>query len=171
MLNSLSIVNGVIEEHHAVRGHMKLVGDSVTDLEALFTLQKARPDWILGTLEEIRKRQEKLLQTVSSLDEGLGNHFAYEEKVLPPLFGELLMRALALQHERIKVKTHEVKSLVRNSSPEALNQKELLATKSRIQRAVEHLLQLVEDHAAKEETILQMLREALESEGKSQQEA
>ncbi len=163
MADNLKIVNKAIEEHHAIRGHVKLVGDSVSDLEALFALQKARPDWILSAPEALAEKRGELQRTISALDEGLKNHFSFEEKVFPPLFGELLMRALLLEHQGIKKQIDEAKSLVAKIKLEGLSQKELLSKKSQIQQKVEGILQLVEEHAGREETILKMLKKALEA--------
>ena len=165
MADNLAIIKRVIEEHLTIRGHVKLVGDSVTDLEDLFALQKARPNWVLSQLEALSERQKKLQQTLSFLDEGLKNHFGFEEKVLPPLFGELLMRALIIEHRGIKKQIDEAKSTVSDTKLEALSQKELLSKKSQIQQKVESILRLVEEHAVKEETILKMLKTALEAKG------
>ena len=165
MADNLTIVNRALEEHHTIRGHVKLVGDSISDLEALFSLQKARPVWILGSIEALTEKQDKLQQTISTLDEGLKNHFNFEEKVLPPLFGKFLMQALILDHREIKKRIDEIKSLLDTSNLEGLSQKELLSRKTRIQQKVEDILQLVEEHAGKEETILKMLQKALASQG------
>lgn len=162
MADNLTLVNRTIEEHHNIRGNIKLVGDSVSDLEALFSLQKARPDLILGSPDQLTEKQNKLQQTLSYLDEGLKNHFGFEEKLLPPLFGEFLMKALIIDHRAIKKQIDAAKSLVSDTKLEGLSQKELLSRKSRIQQKVDNILQLVEDHAAREETILQMLKRALE---------
>ena len=163
MADNLKIVNKAVEEHHDIRGHVKLVGDSVSDLEALFALQKARSDWILSAPEALAEKRGELQQTISALDEGLRNHFSFEEKVFPPLFGELLMRALVFEHREINKQIDEAKSLVAKTKLEGLSQKELLSKKSQIQQKVESILQLVEEHAGREETILKMLKKALEA--------
>jgi hypothetical protein len=163
MADNLKIVDRVIKEHHTIRGHVKLVGDSVSDLEALFSLQKARPDWILSSTEALSEKQDKLQQTISALDEGLKNHFSFEEKLLPPLFGEFLMQALILEHSEIKKRIDETESLLTNTKLEGLSRRELLSQKAQIQQKVEGILQLVEEHAGKEETILKMLKKALEA--------
>lgn len=163
MADNLKIVNRAIEEHHTISGHVKLVGDSISDLEALFSLQKARPDWILSSTEAMSEKQDKLRQTISALGEGLKNHFSFEEKLLPPLFGEFLMQALILEHREIKKRIDETKSLLTNTKLEGLSRRELLSQKAQIQQKVESILQLVEEHAGKEETILQMLKKALEA--------
>jgi hemerythrin len=162
MADNLALVNRVIEEHHTIRGNIKLVGDSVSDLEALFSLQKARPELILSSPEKLKGKQEKLQQTLSYLDEGLKNHFGFEEKLLPPLFGEFLMKALVLDHRAINKQIDATKSLVAETTFEGMNQKELLSRKSQIQQYVDSILQLVEDHASREEIIMKMLKKALE---------
>ncbi len=165
MADNLAIVNRAIEEHHNIRGHTKLVGDSISDLEALFSLQKARPDWILSSQESLSEKQAKLQQTISALGEGLKNHFGFEEKLFPPLFGDLLMQALVLEHRAIKKEIDEAESFIANTKLQGLSQKELLSMKARIQQRIEDILQLVEGHASREETILKMLKKALEAKG------
>lgn len=165
MPDNLTIINSVIEEHHTIRGHVKLVGEGVTDLEAFFSLQRARPDWILSSLETIAEKQARLQQTMSFLDEGLRNHFAVEEMELPPLLGELLTEALVLEHQEIRRKINEAKAIVSDTKLEGLSQKELLSKKSQIQEKIDNLLNVVEKHAADEETILKMLKRALEYKG------
>jgi hypothetical protein len=165
MPDNLAIINGAIEEHHTIRGHIKLVGEGVTDLEALFTLQRARPDWILGSLDVIDEKRKRLQQTISFLEEGLRNHFAFEERAFPPLLGELLMRALILEHREIKKRIDEAKAIVSDTKLEGLSQEQLLSKKSQIQEKVDAILNVVEKHAADEETILKMLKTALEHKG------
>lgn len=165
MSDNLAIVNRIIEEHHKIRGHTKLVGDSVSDLEALFTLQRARPDLILSSPEALLEKLGKLQQTISFLDEGLKNHFSFEEIYLPPLLGEVLMRALALEHQGIRRKINEARATVAETKPERLDQKELPSQKYRIQQAIEGILQVNEKHIQREETLLNMLKEALEAGG------
>ena len=59
MLDNLSIIKKVIDEHQVIRGHVKLVGDSIADQEALTALVKARTDWIPGQ-PDIAEKQHKL---------------------------------------------------------------------------------------------------------------
>ena len=102
MPNDLATIQKLKKELQTVREDVKLVGDSITDQEAITALKRARPDWIPGRLVTTSERQERLWQTLSFLDEGLKNHFALEEKILPPLLGEFLMRALVTQHREIR---------------------------------------------------------------------
>jgi len=165
MSDELAIINRIIEEHETIKGHVKLVGDSVTDHEALASLEKARADWIPGRPEILSEKQKKLQQTISSLDEGLGNHFAFEERALPPLLGELLMQSLILEHRKIKKEIDAAKSVAAGIKLEGLSREELLSKELQMQQMVDNICQLVEEHATKEETVLAMLQSALEEKG------
>jgi hypothetical protein len=70
-----------------------------------------------------------------------------------------------LEHRGINKQIHEAKSLLAKTKLEGLSQKEFLSRKSQIQQKVEGILQLVEEHAATEESILKMLQEALVTKG------
>ena len=165
MLDSLAIINKVIEEHQAIRKHVKLVGDSVPDREALTALEKEHADFIPGRFEVLTEKREKLQQTLNFLDEGLKNHFAFEGEVLPPLLGELPMRGLLLEHREIKSKIDEAKSIIADTKLEGLSREELLSKEANIQQTITGICQLVEEHAAKEEAILDMVQRALEEKG------
>ena len=168
MEDNLAIVNKIIEWHQTIRGNIKLVGDSVSDREALLALETARPDWIPGRLEILAEKQKKLQQTMSFLHEGLKNHFAYEEKYLPSILGELFMRALILEHREIMKAINEAGSTASDMRLEGLSREELLAEDSHIQEVIDDVSQLNEDHLAREEAILDMARRALEEKAKNE---
>ncbi len=167
MVDNLTIIRKVIEEHHNIRTNIKLVGDSMNDLEAFFSLQKVYAGWTQSSKEGMIEKQEKLQQTMGSLMEGLKNHFGFEEKTLPSLFGELLMQALIFEHREIMNKLSEAKSMVFDTRLEGLDQKELLAKKWDIQQVMGSLPQMIEGHASKEETILNMMKKAMENKEQS----
>ena len=155
-------INRVIDEHGVIRKHVKLVGDSVPDKEALSSLKRTRTDWPPGQADILAEKLEKLQQTLSFLDEGLKNHFAFEGENLPPLCGNLLMRALILEHEEIEKKIAEARSMVANFTLEGLNEEDLASQGSQVQQMIGSLLSLVEEHATREETVLKMMQRALE---------
>jgi len=167
MENYLATIRKVIEEHQTIREHVKLVGDSVSDREALTSLERARADWIPGRLEILAEGQKKLQQVLSSLDEGLKNHFAFEGTALRPLLGELFMRALLLEHREIEREIDKAKSMVAKAKLEGLNREELLSKESQMQQMINSICLLVEEHATKEEAILDMIKRALEDKSKN----
>lgn len=165
MLDKLAIINKVIEEHQTIKAHVKLVGDSLTDQEALGNLEKARADWIPGRPEKVAEMCDKLQQTVGFLAEGLKNHFDFEEEVLPPLLGEALMQALFLEHEDIREAVSEARALVAELGLEEMGRGELMARESQVHEVINDMCQLVDEHAAREEVILGMVRRGLEEKG------
>jgi hemerythrin len=127
-------------------------------------LESSRADWIPGRGNTLDERQKELQQAMSSLDEGLKKHFAYEEKVLPPLLGELFMRALILDHREVLKEIDGAKLIATETKLEGLSREELLTKESHLHEVIEGTCQLVEEHAAREEALLEMLRRALEDE-------
>lgn len=168
MPDNLDTINRLIEWHQSIKGHVKLVGDSITDREALSSLERVRSDWIPGRPEILAEKQNKLLQAISFLEEGLRNHFAYEGRVLPPLLGKLFMRALILDHQGIRKEIKQAKSIVANTSLEGLSRDKLLAEEAHIQQVVGNIGRLVEEHLTKEEVLLEMLQRALQQERPNQ---
>jgi hypothetical protein len=144
---------------------MKLTGESVTDEEALTALEKARADWIPGRPEAVSAKQGRLQQAIGFLDEGLKNHFAFEENVFPSLLGDTLARAITLEHEGIRRELEETKPVAADIRLEGLSREDLLAEEARWQQRIDVVSQLVEEHARKEELILDMVRRVLEESG------
>ena len=89
----------------------------------------------------------------------------WEEKALPPFLGELLTQALLLEHREITKEIDEATSAVANTRLEGLIREELLSKESEMQQMIDDICQLVEEHAIKEEAILEMLRRAVEKKG------
>jgi hypothetical protein len=162
MTDELEIVNRVIEEHHKVRTHLKLVGDSVNDLEGLISLEQAKPDWMLASAALISDKQDMMVRTANSLGEGLKNHFALEEKHLPPVLGDLLMQALKLEHADIRKALEGLQSTLSGVKLAESPSEQLLTARWSIQQKLDDLRQLIEGHAAREDVILHMAKRALE---------
>jgi hypothetical protein len=154
------------EEHLAIRGDIRLVGESVSDQEALSALTRARADWVPSRAEILSEKQKRLQQTLSFLGDGLHNHFALEAKYLPPFLGELLMLALILEHREIGKQIDEARSVTVDTKLEGLSQEEVLSKETRIQQIVSRICQIVEEHASKEEILLGMLERGLQESGR-----
>lgn len=162
MTTNLAVVTRVISEHHAIRGHVKLAGDTVNDIEALFALQKTQSGWSQTSIVALTEKQAQLLQAISFLEQGLKNHFDFEEEALLPLLGELLAKAIHREHNQISRQINSAKTTLTSMKLEALEQHELLLKKSIIQQDINSLRQTVEKHAQHEEVILNIMKEALE---------
>ena len=162
MPDALTVITRAISEHHAIKGHVKLAGDTVNDIEALFTLQRTQSGWSQTSITALTEKQNQILQTISFLEQGLKNHFGFEEGALPPLFGELIMRAILREHREISGQIESNKTTLANIKLEGLDQRELSSKKSVIQQNINNLYQTVEEHLQHEETVLNMMKKALE---------
>ena len=164
MQSFLAILDRVIKEHRIIREHMKLTGETVNDVEALINLRRSYSSWSQSAAESLVEKQRQLEQTINLLNEGLNNHYSFEEAALPPIFGELLMKALIYEHKRNREKIKEAKAVITGTKLEGASRGELLAQKPQIQEVINNLCQMIEAHGAREETILGMLKIALEAE-------
>ncbi len=163
MSDFLSKINEIIEEHRTIGSSVKLVGDSLSDQEALASLKSVRSDWPPGRWELMSEKQRKLMQMMSLLEDGLRNHFSKEEDLLPALLGEFLMQSLLLEHQEISGKIDEVRLLATDSKLEGLTEAELEARDSEIKRKISGFSRLIEEHADKEELMLEMVIRALKA--------
>lgn len=161
MPDALKTITRVISEHSKVTKHIKLAGDTMNDIDALFTLQKTqyKSGWSMTSDTELIKKRDQLLQTINLLKDGLKNHFGYEEEVLPLLFGELLMKAILREH-------HEILGQIENAETTLINlegqdQDELFSKELVVLQIIKNLCQTVEDHKNDEETALNMMKKAL----------
>jgi hypothetical protein len=161
MANEIAIIEKTIAEHHDIKESLKHAGESLTDIEALFMLRQAYSAWSQSSKEELVMRRSQLLQAVSTLEQGLTRHFGYEEKSLPPLCGELMMKALIHEHRAIGRQMEHAKHYVASLKMEGLEQPQLFAMKNEIQDTINKLLGMVEEHSSHEETVLRMMRECL----------
>ncbi|MFC2045811.1 hemerythrin domain-containing protein [Chloroflexota bacterium] len=161
MPDKLAMIKRIAAEHQGIKGHIKLVGDTVADQEALNALEQLRIDWIPGQLSIINERRNKLEQVINLLDEGLTNHFAFEEEVLPEILGNLFTDALILDHNEIRKEINEAKSLIVKDGLEGLNREDLLAREADIQQVINGICGLIEEHAGREEVILEMVQRTL----------
>jgi hemerythrin len=162
MSDYLAKVEELIAEHRSIRDSVKLVGDSVSDQEALNSLRSAGSDWVPGRLEFLSQKQSRLRQTLSYLEEGLQNHFAREEDVLPPVLGEFLMRALRLEHQEIVKAIDRARSVAADTRLERMSQEALMSQDAEIKRVVSSLSRLIEEHADKEDLMLETVKRALD---------
>jgi len=168
-LNKLEAIQKIQEEHISFRENIKLAGDSVSDPEALASLMRARSDWTPGQADGTPAGQEKLQGTLSYLEEGLKNHFSFEEELLPPILGEVLMRGLKLDHSRIRAEIDTAKSKIVDVKLDRLSRDELLSAQARVKQLIDNIGQIVERHAADEEALLRFAETAIREGGNHEQ--
>ncbi|MBI2851836.1 MAG: hypothetical protein HYX84_01855 [Chloroflexi bacterium] len=160
----LATIDLLIDEHRAVLYGLKLAGERMSDLEALFNLQRIYSEWTESSVETLIDRQKRLEETITSLYDGMKNHFRFEEENLRPLLGEAILQALSKIHRKIQ------RHLLRTRSALALlfdgmNNEEKIAHKLRMEKSVYDLCQLIDQHRTQEEILLHVLKGMLEAAG------
>ena len=161
MLDKLAILRRVIEEHRTIMGNVKMVGDSMNDIEALFRLQRVQSDWFQSSIAAVTARQEELGKSLQTLHAGLTHHFAFETQNLPQLFGVILMQALELEHRQIMRMLNDGQTTLSTTKVEGMTQAEVIARKSQLQKIVNDIMETVQKHHATEEVILKLAEKAL----------
>lgn len=161
MPDNLAIINRVIEEHRRIHSGIQAVGQSMNDMEAVFSLQQAYASWTTSSIEATLEKQKQLQKVLELLEIGINNHFAFEEIELPPLLGEMLMQAILSEHKEIRRQIAQARLMVKSRLTD-LGQEALLQQKFQIQQAINVMSQTSEEHAAREEIILNMMKKVLE---------
>jgi len=157
MKDEIKNVKHIIEEHTSIRERSKVVGDKINDLGALEDLKLLRDSFSGSAEVDLTDKLKELKQAMSYFIDGLSKHFDEEEKLFPGILGESLARALAQEHHRI---TEEVTSLIalgESTGLDQISQQLSPAIVMYIFQRICDLLKMVEEHAVKEDVVLQML--------------
>jgi hypothetical protein len=161
MTKHLASIKRVADEHQTIRRHLRLAGDSVPDKQALAVLEKAQVELAPDQTGLPPEKMEAIQQALSALDDGLVNHFHHEEESLSPLLGDLLMQALVLEHQEIAGAISKARQILAGIQKGELNQRERLARELDLYQTIDDIRLMVDDHASREETILDMVHRVL----------
>ncbi|OGO30093.1 MAG: hypothetical protein A2Z29_07210 [Chloroflexi bacterium RBG_16_56_11] len=162
MSEHLDTINKALTEHHEIRETVRLTGDSVTDVEALFVLRNAYTGWVQGNVQDLPARQGQLLHTLESVKNGLKRHWGFEEKAIEPLLGEPLMKAFLYEHGEIVRQIDNAIKVLTGTKLDGMERQELLGKKAMIQDAINRALQSIDEHSNHEDLIFKMIKKALD---------
>ncbi|MFH0942017.1 MAG: hemerythrin domain-containing protein [Chloroflexota bacterium] len=167
MAGELEIIDQVIAQHQIIRLSLQGVQSSLTDFDALFSMQKAQSGWAQSSVDKLQDQKQQFQDALSRVQKGLSDHFSWEERVLPPLLGEALTKALIFVHSEIRQQLEKTVTLVNDSTLKGPNQKDRLTEKLGVQNGTVTLTQMIEEHATTEEQILGMLKKAYQAQAES----
>ena len=98
MPDALEIIKSILQQHFTITENIKTTGDRMNDIDAVFGVQVAAYQTAQSafSVSNILDKRDKLLNMINILGDGLNKHFEYEEKVLPLVFGELLLKDILM---------------------------------------------------------------------------
>ncbi len=151
MQNTLTVIDSLIQEHTAIKGHMKSVSSLAEDWKGMEwdELKNLTHD----QLQALDSKWFNLKQTLCYLDEGLKSHWKHEDKTLPNLIGDPLAKSIKIEHDEIQKQMREINFVLDKSTPQ-----EFLSNRRYLIDIIAHLCQLISEHEVKESTIFQLLR-------------
>lgn len=94
------------------------------------------------------------------LEDGLKDHHAHEDQVMPPLVGNLLMKAIWIEHGEMLKMMDEINSLVINASLEVF-----LKKGTYIMQLINDARRLASAHSTREDGMLLFLKKLPELTG------
>jgi hypothetical protein len=149
--DELSVINNLIQEHEGIKGNMKSISTLAEDWTGMEWGDLPNLDH--EQLHALNNKLFNLKQTMTYLDEGLKRHWGYEDKVLPELIGNTLMKSIQIEHNEIIKQMNEINFALNKSSPQ-----DFLTNRSYVKHLISYLCQLISEHESKENTILQLLK-------------
>jgi len=162
MQDEIEKVKHVLEEHTGIRERSKVVGDEINDLEALEDLKLLRESFS-GTEEIVlADKLKELKQAMSYFIDGLRKHFDDEEKLFPEILGAPLSRALAHEHRQIMEDITSLAAVGDKAGLDQISQQRSPAIVMHIFQSISALRKMVEEHALREDVVLQMLLAGLQ---------
>ena len=157
MQDEIREVKHIIDEHTAIRERSRVVGDEINDLEALDDLKGLR-DSFSNTDEVVLADKIKVLrESMSHFINSLSKHFDDEDQLFPKVLGEPLARALKHEHQQIKEDINSIIAIGDNRGLDQISQQRSPAIVMHIFQRISALRKMVEEHALKEDVVLQML--------------
>jgi len=157
MRDEIEKVKHTIEEHTTVRERLKVIGEEINDLEALEDLKLLR-DSFSGTDEVVlADKLKELKEAMDYFIDGLRKHFDDEEKLFPEILGEPLARALTHEHRQIMEDITSLIAIGNNKGLDQISQQRSPAIVAHIFQRIGALCKMVEEHALREEVVLEML--------------
>src|SRR5690606_38765582 len=69
-------------------------------------------------LQALNNKRLNMKQMIGDLNEGMKNQGEYEERVLPGLIGEPLMRSIVIEHQEIQKQMREINFVIDKSTPQ-----------------------------------------------------
>jgi hypothetical protein len=162
MIEAIEIINNVIAQHQKITEVVKTTGTRMNDIDAVFSVQNStwQVAWMTTTLPKLLDKREPLLNTVNILSDGLKKHFEYEQKVMPLVLGEQLVKDILHDHERVMAQIETTRTFL--TGLDSLKPEDFQSKRLDLIKDIDGLRDLVLNHAHYEEIILLNIKKVFE---------
>lgn len=162
MPDAIEVINSISSQHFKITENANAAGQKMNDIDAIFSVQVAayKTAQSAFSVAGLLEKRDELLHAIDLMGDGLKKHFVYEEKALPLVFGELLMKEIQHDHSEILGRIESARTIL--TSLDKLSHEELLAKRLDLLESVNVLRSTVVNHAKYEEQVLDMTKKVFE---------
>ena len=154
----LSAINDVMHEHEAIDASIKSLRNSNHDLADAFDLLQ-KSDWTQGNANLLLDKLSNLKDRLSDLEEGLKIHFKLDEAAFLPMMGDLMVRAIRIDHQEMVEQLDEIHQLIVGITDQTIKE-----IGPGIVRKTDSLIQSIETHVGREADMLQLISKVFKTE-------
>ena len=156
--NNLSLINDVMHEHEAIDASIKSLRNSNHDLADAFELVQ-KSDWTPDNINLLLDKLSNLKDRLSDLEEGFKNHFKMDEAAFLPMMGDLMVRAIRIEHQNMLKELDVIRQLQNGITAQTV--KEIGPV---IISKTDSLIQSIETHVRRETDMLQLISRVFKTE-------
>jgi hypothetical protein len=160
MKSALAIILG---EHRAILDHLRLVGESLNDVEAMQSMEQTESKVLDNMVKPMQAKVDGVMKSLAALEAGLKEHYTHEETLLPPILGEVLTEALKIQHDELLTEIAAARSVVARCKLSGLTSAEKTTEEMLMHSLLDRIRREKERHTRQEESVLEWARIALEA--------
>ncbi len=168
MVETLSLIDQLIEEHKLILQNVQVAQQVANDVLALLALDRAKGDFVPGRFGDQQQGLQSLKESLEVIDQGLRGHFGREETGLLTVFeqhgGGMLasaLRILLLEHEELLNRIAESKKGVAELAGEGLSREVWEGKEWGVRVYLSHTRTLLEVHTQSELELFHKLRSEL----------
>jgi hypothetical protein len=157
MLNTLTSFEKLKQEHEVIQANTRLISGSADNLLVLSNLQNNALGLSVYQMDYLGDKRVNLRRAISSLRDGLLEHFKCEEEILGPLVGALV-RVIKKEHQEVLDKLTEIDWILLNISPAGI-----LYNSSFLKLKIDVLCHILNANCLREDSVLELLLKLTES--------
>lgn len=157
-MEDLEIITKVMDQHKVLSDQINSASETMSDKDALLRLDNAQAELSVNFRRPLVERRDSLIESLSAVQKGLENHYAFEEQMLPPLLGQFLTEALITEHKSLIAGMQKTISTISKINLKSLSHQDEIDQEAIMNKLLNTLRADKLDHQKREEAILQTLQ-------------